>query len=252
MGEHHCDIDFTPVGPKNRYEDTWYHYGCDAAYYGGGDQDASSSSEEEPEPKPHIGVVSLVHLLRLVVTDTSFLSHIDAPALQELQTHGSIEDVLPFISTSHCVLTHLTLFKCSTSPLRILAILKDTPKLVHLALDFLGPAEETAELVSALTVRTDADGPIYGPCLSSLSWGDRNDTIDRHAFVDMVESRCTVQVGCQRLRFVGVYLGRVRMKGAGLRLKALAGTGLEVVIMNAKKGKRLMEGWRQGGIGGFS
>ncbi|KAJ7636344.1 hypothetical protein FB45DRAFT_1137931 [Roridomyces roridus] len=193
-----------------------------------------------------IGIVTLQSLRRLVISHATFLAHIVAPTLQDLHIRGPspIEHILPFIHTSNCYLTRITLFKHSSPASQVVHLLRELPTLTGLALDFLGPPPETSALVSALTIIDErgVDGDIICPRLRELSWGDRNDTIDRKAFVEMVNSRW--EPGRTGLRFVGLYLGRLRMKTAGLRLKALEREGLEAVVMNAKKGNRVMEGWR--------
>ncbi|KAJ7115131.1 hypothetical protein C8R43DRAFT_1242457 [Mycena crocata] len=72
-----------------------------------------------------------------------------------------------------------------------------------LAVDFLGPAFETNALISALAVPSNERICLN---LTSLMWGDRNDTIDRTAFADMVESRWRIPVDSiyRRLRFKAV------------------------------------------------
>ncbi|KAJ7676931.1 hypothetical protein DFH06DRAFT_1291778 [Mycena polygramma] len=80
------------------------------------------------------------------------------------------------------------------------------------------------------------------PKLRSLLWADRKDALDRGAFADMVVSRCSASSGVHALRFVAIYSGRWRMKGAGWRMRGIS--GLEVVTMNRKKGTPAIVGWR--------
>ncbi|KAJ7617855.1 hypothetical protein FB45DRAFT_1103125 [Roridomyces roridus] len=187
------------------------------------------------------GVVTLQRLRRLVITNTEVLQHIIAPCLQELQVHGVVDHVPSFMHRSSCVLTRLTLFMCISPASQIVALLQLASSITVLELDYLGSADETAVLISALTI--GAAEPIC-PGLASLSWGDRNDVVDRESLVDMVESRWRLDPPGQ-LRFVGVYLGCRRMKAAGWRLRCLANEGLEVVLRIQKKGRRVMERWRE-------
>ncbi|KAJ7508916.1 hypothetical protein B0H11DRAFT_1791764, partial [Mycena galericulata] len=193
----------------------------------------------------HTGNLTLPQLRRLVITRDLFLDCLVAPALSDLQVHGAIDHVLSFLRTSGCTLTRLTLFKCNarTDP-EILQILHNTPSLTHLALDFPGPSSSTNGLIYALTIRPGgADGAGVCHTLTSLSWGDRNDTMDRSAFVDMLESRWRVSGFDPRLRFVRVYLGRLRMRSR--LLPVLAEEGLDVLVLNSRKGNPAMELWRE-------
>ncbi|KAJ7779368.1 hypothetical protein DFH07DRAFT_794796 [Mycena maculata] len=195
----------------------------------------------------HSGIVTLPCLRRLVITRNQFLDCLVAPSLQELHVHGKIERVLLFLHTSAFVLTRLTLFKCDAADTQVIHLLQNTPSLCALALDFLGPSIATNSLISALTLPVEAlEGEILCPKLVSLSWGDRNDTMDRVAFVDMVESRWRVsRVNGRQLRFVGVYLGRRRLKASGMRMREFVEQGMDVLVLNARKGRPAMDRWRE-------
>ncbi|KAJ7617806.1 hypothetical protein FB45DRAFT_1034047 [Roridomyces roridus] len=151
----------------------------------------------------------MLQLRRLVTTSASFLLHLNTPALLDRHVHGGdLELILPFLYHSKCAgtLTSITPFKCEAPASQVLGLLHETPALTKLAIGFLGPLTETTLLIAALTVPS-SERHIICPrsnCLTSLSWGDRNDTIDRKAFVDMVESRWRA---APRLRFLGLYLG---------------------------------------------
>ncbi|KAJ7617814.1 hypothetical protein FB45DRAFT_1034055 [Roridomyces roridus] len=167
-------------------------------------------------------------------TSTLFLPHVIAPALLDLHVHGGdLDPILPFLYLFKCAttLTSLTLFMCDAPASQVLGIFRETPALTTLAVDFLGPSTETALLLATLTVPS-SEQDIICPRLTSLSWGDRNDTIDRKAFMDMVESRWRT---APRLCFVGLYLGCIRIKTAGLRLRALAEEGLDVVLSGERE-----------------
>ncbi|KAJ7473034.1 hypothetical protein B0H11DRAFT_2195674 [Mycena galericulata] len=195
----------------------------------------------------HPGTLTLPQLRRLVITRDIFLDCLVAPALHDLQVHGAIDHVLSFLRTSACTLTRLTLFKCNarTDP-EILQILHNTPSLTHLALDFPGPSSSTNGLISALTIRPGgADGPGVCPGLTSLSWGDRNDTMDWSAFVDMLESRWRVsgsEPAHRGLRSVRVYLRRLEMRSQ--LLPVLVEEGLDVLVLSSRTGHP-MEVWRE-------
>ncbi|KAJ7504902.1 hypothetical protein B0H11DRAFT_2343264 [Mycena galericulata] len=209
-----------------------------------------------PHFPPYPAPIALPCLRRLVVSDDFFLNSLHTPVLQELHVHSTIEHVLPFLQRSECTLKRLTLFKCSGETPDIVDILHHTRALTTLELDFLGPPLETHDLdsvasgtapetpIPALTVRPSAE--CLCPSLTSLSWGDRNDIMDREAFVDMIESRWRVSDGrCRPLRFVGIYLGRLCMKPRGRRFKIFEAEGLEVVILNQRKARPAMERWRE-------
>ncbi|KAJ7617845.1 hypothetical protein FB45DRAFT_932802 [Roridomyces roridus] len=173
-----------------------------------------------------LGVVTLPHLRRLVITDTEFLQHLVAPSLQELQVHGVIDHVPSFIHRSACVLTRLTLFMCTSPASQVVTLLQLTSSITALDLDFWGTADGfsvgsptffgssvgTAVLINALTIRADdtAVKPIC-PRLASLSWGDRHDVLDRESFANMVESRWRLLDPPGQLRFVGMYFRRRRV-----------------------------------------
>ncbi|KAJ7124052.1 hypothetical protein C8R43DRAFT_38115 [Mycena crocata] len=225
--------------------------------------DAWDEPAELPDERIyHNDTLTLPHLRRLVITRSLFLDSLVAPALTELHVHGPVTSVSTFLRRSACTLTHLTLFLCDASSADVIHVLHSAPSITALAIDFLGPASETKALIEALARSRHPTSANHGLCpnLTSLSWGDRNDTIDRAAFADMVESRSgagssfgggdmqieipQMQSGNPRtrLRFVGIYLGRLGMKANGRRLRALE--GMDVVILNARKGKPAMERWR--------
>ncbi|KAJ7157676.1 hypothetical protein C8R43DRAFT_997269 [Mycena crocata] len=188
------------------------------------------------------GTVTLPHLRRLVVTNDVFLNCLITPALTDLYIQGTVVRALPFLHRSECVLTRLTLFMCDASDADIFPILRAAPAITTLAIDFAGKSSASDAIIFALTVPS-----AYRLCpnLTSLSWGDRNDGINREAFVDMVESRWRVpRHGVYRqLRFVGIYLQRLGMKANGRRLETFA-EAMDVVILNAHKGTLVMERWR--------
>ncbi|KAJ7113585.1 hypothetical protein C8R44DRAFT_930281 [Mycena epipterygia] len=196
-------------------------------------------------------MLSLPQLRRLVVTNGLFLDCLIAPALHELHVHGAVDCILPFLQRSACVLTRLILFQCDANPVDVIRLLRNVPALTTLCLDFLGPAAATGALLSALTIRPGGSdsGVALCPGLTALEWGDQNETMDRAAFVDMVESRWHVSAGsqcrCSRIRFVGVYPGSLRMNRAGRRMHGFVEEGLDAVILNARKGWHAMERWRE-------
>ncbi|KAJ6617633.1 hypothetical protein B0H10DRAFT_2032296 [Mycena sp. CBHHK59/15] len=188
-----------------------------------------------PDPAASL---TLRHLRRLTVTNDKFLDCLVAPALEDLRIGGAIDRVLPFVQRSSCTLTHLTLRACRTSA-PVVDLLQSLPSLASLWLDFPGPADTNA-IISALTLR-DA-GPCLCPNLTSVSWCDANDSLDRTAFVDMVESRWRVRDGrCRPLRHVTVLTGRVGMKSHGRRLQAL--DGLVFTTLNGWMARLAMQKW---------
>ncbi|KAJ7150075.1 hypothetical protein C8R43DRAFT_497063 [Mycena crocata] len=207
--------------------------------------DIGFKSDSLDENIHYNGSITLPHLRRLVVTRDLFLDCVIAPALKELHVHGAIGCIPSFLRRSACALTHLTLFMCDASSSDVIHFLQSTPTVTTLAIDFLGPPIETTALISALSLPSTSTENI---CLNltSLSWGDRHDTIDRTAFANMVESRWLVPAGSiyRRLRSVALYQGRLGMKANGRRLAAFAQEGMDVLILNARKGKPAMERWR--------
>ncbi|KAJ6617665.1 hypothetical protein B0H10DRAFT_2032427 [Mycena sp. CBHHK59/15] len=184
--------------------------------------------------------LTLRHLRRLTVTNDKFLDCLVAPALEDLRIEGAIDRVLPFVQRSACALTHLALQTCRTSAL-VLDLLQSLPSLASLWFGSPGPAD-TNTIILALTLR--GAGPCLCPNLTSLSWCDTKDYLDRAAFVDMVESRWRVPDGhCRPLRQVAVYTGRVRMKSHGRRLQAL--DGLVFTILNGRMARPAMQKWKE-------
>jgi hypothetical protein len=132
--------------------------------------------------------LNLPHLRRLITSRAAFLRCLAAPALEELHVDGPIDQVLPFLCNSTCVLTRLTLFMCGALAEDIVLLLRTSPALTTLAIDLIPSAStEINLLITALTICPGAE-PLC-PHLTSLSWGDRNNTIDLQAFLEMVESR---------------------------------------------------------------
>ncbi|KAJ7146618.1 hypothetical protein C8R44DRAFT_864361 [Mycena epipterygia] len=197
----------------------------------------------------HGDTLTLPRLRRLVITKDLFLECLVAPALQELHVHGTVDRVLPFLHNSGCVLQHLTLFMCTALDADVILILRNTPSISTLAVDFLGHAAATNAIISALTIpRGASDVEDICPNLTSLSWGDRNDMMNPASFVDMVESRWRGdRSGCRHLSFVGVYGGHLRMKTNGRRLRQFAEEGMDVVMLNARnrRGRQTMAEWRE-------
>ncbi|KAJ7146611.1 hypothetical protein C8R44DRAFT_724361 [Mycena epipterygia] len=157
----------------------------------------------------HGDTLILPRLRRLVITKDLFLECLVVPALQELHVHGTVERVLPFLHNSRCALQRLTLFMCTAVDADVILILRNNPSISTLSVDFHGPAGATNVIISALT-RWRVDGR-----------------------------------RCRRLRFVGVYSGRLRMKTNGRRLRQFADEGMDVVMLNARKGRPAMEEWRE-------
>ncbi|KAJ6463133.1 hypothetical protein C8R47DRAFT_1238631 [Mycena vitilis] len=195
-------------------------------------------------------VVTLPCLRRLAISHSEFLDFLVAPVLDALHVCRSVEHVLPFLHRSGrtASLAELTLAECSAHSPDVLAILQQTRGLTALAMDLHTPP---SDIVAALA-RTGPERMCHR--LGSLWWADFDDLLDRDAFVDMVASRCRGSIysesqskssldgGVRPLYLVAVYRGRLRMKGAGMRLRALP--ALEVVLMNAKTGKPAVADWR--------
>ncbi|KAJ6571164.1 hypothetical protein B0H19DRAFT_1129315 [Mycena capillaripes] len=200
-----------------------------------------------PPPNPFTSMrgtpVTLLRVRRLVLSNSLFLDMLTAPALESLHILGPVDKIGPFLRRSGCMATlaQLTLRYCTAPIPDIVALLRQTRGLTTLALHLVNPP---AELVAALA------GPAgLCPNLDSLLWADFEDALDRNAFVDMVASRMRKidsttydSAGVRPLRSVALYAGRRRMKGAGRRLRAL--DGLEVLILNAKKGTPAVTRWR--------
>ncbi|KAJ7670003.1 hypothetical protein DFH06DRAFT_1179797 [Mycena polygramma] len=211
-------------------------------------------------------LVTLQYLRRLVLwdPDSEFLDCMVAPSLQSLYitVFDGMKDVIPFLERSRCTetLAKLTLSRyrprrygsrsAESSAPAIVSLLQHTRGLTALAIQ---PPGSPSEIVAALAL-TGTER--ICPNLKSLSWADLDDELDYSTFVDMVASRCAesphathgfVDAPSNVLRAEGalhsiaVYAGRRRMKGAGMRLRALP--ALEVVSMNRKKGRPVVEGW---------
>ncbi|KAJ6517284.1 hypothetical protein C8R47DRAFT_1086854 [Mycena vitilis] len=181
-------------------------------------------------------VHTLPYLRRLVLTDVELLHNLAVPALQSLYIQKSVSGLIPLLHRSGCIasLIELTLAFCTTPAEEIVTILEQLPSLTALSIDI------SATSTPILTALMAAER--LCPRLQSLSWADLGDVLDRGAFAAMVVSRCTPSSGVDALRFVAVYSGRRRMKGAGWRLRGI--TGLEVVMMNRKKGAPAVLSWR--------
>ncbi|KAJ7432146.1 hypothetical protein FB451DRAFT_1317373 [Mycena latifolia] len=188
----------------------------------------------------------LPRLRRLAITKDSFLDCIVAPALQDLYVRGTTARVLPFLQNSGCALTRLTLFMCNATASDIILVLQNSPSITDLRLD-LSELTRTTAVISALAVRPGLTLPTLLPNLTSLSWGNRTNTIDRSAFVDMLESRWCISAsrpGICQLRSVAVYVGRRPMKGQSVRMQNIANEGMDVIMLPASKGASVMEKWR--------
>jgi hypothetical protein len=113
-------------------------------------------------PLEGVATLTLPHLRRLATSRTSFLECLVAPALLELYVHRPVESdlnyALPFLRSSACVLTRLTLFMCKVPVEGIVLLLQGTPSLTALAIDFI-PRTATAmdALISAFTIRAGAE-----------------------------------------------------------------------------------------------
>ncbi|KAJ7460316.1 hypothetical protein FB451DRAFT_1270975 [Mycena latifolia] len=192
--------------------------------------------------------LTLPRLRRLVTTADVFLDCLVAPLVQDLYVRGTIAHLLPFLHSSACVSTWLTLFMCDAAASDIILILQNTTSITDLRVDLLGPPPALNELISVLEIRPQLS-PLC-PNLTSLSWGDRNNYLDTAAFVDMVESRWCLRPSASeplhsQLRSVAVFVGRARMKAQWNRLRSFADEGLNVVILTARRGANAMEKWRE-------
>ncbi|KAJ7291703.1 hypothetical protein C8J57DRAFT_1212138 [Mycena rebaudengoi] len=111
---------------------------------------------------PQSGQTVTLHALRrLVASVDNFLECLVTPALDELYVIGACDAVQPFLDRSSCVLTRLTLYQCNSYD-SIIALLRNTPSLTILQIDFSGGAEEMSSLISALTVDAELGGQNWG------------------------------------------------------------------------------------------
>ncbi|KAJ7889729.1 hypothetical protein B0H13DRAFT_2666105 [Mycena leptocephala] len=198
--------------------------------------DIDVGNETAPSDVLRHGFLTLPLLRRLSLSWPSLLDCLTAPALQSLYVVGPAQNILPFLDRSCCTstLAELTLTQCFSPASDITALLRCTRGLTSLALDLHTPP---ADIVVALTAPD-----CVCPNLGSLSWADFDDALDRSAFADMVVSRCMDVDGVRPLHSVAHYAGRRRIKGAGLLLRALP--ALEVLFLNAKKGRSAVARWR--------
>ncbi|KAJ7218424.1 hypothetical protein GGX14DRAFT_594892 [Mycena pura] len=185
--------------------------------------------------------LALPRLRRLVVRKEQLLDGLAAPALLELYVASSstAQSIIGFIVRSTCVLTRLTLVQCAAPANEIVELLTHTPALTTLEIQFACGTPETGTPNALLAALAGAD---LAPRLAALAWADFTDSTDRAAFADMVEARWRVE---RRLRFVAIYTCRLRMKASGLRLRALMSEGLDVIILNARKGRTAIKRWRE-------
>ncbi|KAJ6496097.1 hypothetical protein C8R45DRAFT_1131869, partial [Mycena sanguinolenta] len=177
--------------------------------------------------------LTLPRLRCLAVSHPVLLKRLFTPMLQSLYTAGPGQRPRVFARTS--TLKELTLAKCAAPASEVIGLLKQTCGLTKLVLDLHSPP---AGIVAQLTAPD-----CICPNLESLSWADFGDGLNRNAVVDMVVSRCGAFSNVSRLRFFAVYAGPRRMNTAGWRLRNLP--GVEVLIVNAKKGMSAVARWNQ-------
>ncbi|KAK7055766.1 hypothetical protein R3P38DRAFT_3304868 [Favolaschia claudopus] len=181
---------------------------------------------------------TLPKLRRLAISKPSLLRQLRAPALQSLYSVGPVEDVLAFLDSSGSVSTlrELTLSECRVPTHELLDLFGRTHGLIKLAVDPVSPLAFNKTMLSAFMAPD-----CLCKNLGSISVTDFKDELDRHAFADMIASRCQNLPGIRRPYFVGVYSGRVRMKTAGHRIREL---GMEVELMTSRLGKQAVRDWR--------
>ncbi|KAJ7064320.1 hypothetical protein C8F01DRAFT_1130976 [Mycena amicta] len=208
---------------------------------------------------PHlkdIEALELPRLRRLAVEQSLCLHPLTAPSLGELYLQLSLDfqNLFDFLDRSHCVLTSLTLAYCDSAAPVIGDLLRHIPTLNNFAIHYK-PQEngvaQTALLISMLVADSDTDSKILCPQLTSLSFGDPEDTLasslQRKAFVEMIKSRsagsvCVRQGRCGRIRNVNVYGKRVRMGSAAYHIRAL---GVQVEALTGAAGSAAMVDWRK-------
>ncbi|KAJ7218425.1 hypothetical protein GGX14DRAFT_560764 [Mycena pura] len=194
-----------------------------------------------PDARRHDLTLALPRLRRLVVRREYLFGGLTTPALRELYVASSptAHSIIELIVRSTCVLTRLTLARCAAPANEIVDLLTHTPALTTLEIQF---ACDTPDSGTPNALLAALAGAGLVPRLAALAWADFTDSTDRAAFADMVEARWRA---ARRLRYVAVYTCRLRMKASGLRLRALMREGLDVVILNARKGRTAIKRWRE-------
>ncbi|KAJ7067425.1 hypothetical protein C8F01DRAFT_1342421 [Mycena amicta] len=186
-------------------------------------------------------IIELPSLRRLVLQYPPFISNLCAPNLRELYISELTDDALApihsFFARSQCAaqLTTLTIRSCTSSATGLHGILEQTPNLTTLQIGFepsLGTnTRVTPHQNDILRLLTDSC-----PKLTAFGWADFDDMTDRVLLVDCIAQRL------DSLRSVEIFTTRLQMKTQGRRLRALVDGA---VIMNSRKGKKIVDGWRQ-------
>ncbi|KAJ7153400.1 hypothetical protein C8R43DRAFT_444668 [Mycena crocata] len=143
----------------------------------------------------------LPHLRRLFLQDLGFSTHINAPSLQELFSHGPGNLLLAFVSRSSCRLRKLVLgFRSGDATL--IPALGALSSLEYLHLHGFDSGE-SQRLFDAMCVSGGASGVC--PHLTSLAYGAANfSTFPYESFFAMVQSRLS-STSTTRLSFLRVY-----------------------------------------------
>ncbi|KAJ7835234.1 hypothetical protein B0H14DRAFT_2590378 [Mycena olivaceomarginata] len=155
-----------------------------------------------------LDIVTLPRLRRLAISCPVLLERLVAPALRSLYIVGPVHNALPFLDRSGC-----------TSRLLELTLAQYHARSRH---PHARCTQPPAEIVAALTAPERL-------CLNLglLAWANFSDALDH---------------GMCPLRSVVLLVGRLRLKAAERRMRAVP--GLEVVIMNPNKGFPTLARWR--------
>ncbi|KAJ7068748.1 hypothetical protein C8F01DRAFT_1119169 [Mycena amicta] len=194
--------------------------------------------------------LGLPQLRKLVARSDMILDGLFAPALTDLHVQGTVISVLPFLHSSGCCLSRLTLDRCIANAEDILGVLRAVSgTLEHLALDTDGEryytVERTRTLLDAFCVSSSNH---LCPKLTSLAWSDSVAALDQYhnLFVKMVASRWRVPHGAPayRLRRLVVYLaGRLRLMLKDLQVER--DEGLDVKVVTSSSAGNVATKWRQ-------
>ncbi|KAJ7067428.1 hypothetical protein C8F01DRAFT_667563 [Mycena amicta] len=183
-------------------------------------------------------IMTLPSLRRLVLMYPPLVSNLCAPNLRELYIFDLTDDTLApihsFLARSQCAaqLTTLTIRHFFSSAPALHGILQHTPNLTTLQIGFdWGTKTGTPPQNDILRSLEDSC-----PKLTALGWADFDDVTDRVLLVDCIARRLDT------LHSVEIFTKRLKMKTQGRRLRALVPGA---VIMNSRKGKKVVDGWRQ-------
>ncbi|KAJ6506321.1 hypothetical protein C8R47DRAFT_1315800 [Mycena vitilis] len=174
--------------------------------------------------------IALSHLRRLCIDEPTFLLHLTAPSLEELNClymgREDIPALLPFVRRSHCLLRKLVLVSCCILP-TLFDALRSLSSLTYLLIDAEGSAKDQTTLFRALEI-AGASTDIC-PYLTSFVYISFDVGNFHEPFLKMVRSRLRPSAGGARLAHV-----RVLDSQSGTLVRALRDEGLDAGILTRR------------------